>query len=299
MRNNPSSDRRYNVNGWTFISAALFLLILFNIYPIINSLYLSFQTGKGVVMHFAGLDNIKRLFIDKEFHTALFNTFTFLLFQVPIMIILALIFASMLNNPKIKCKAIFRTAIFIPCVTSLVAYSLLFKSMFSYEGIINTILLNIHIISKPIPWLSDPFWGKITIIIAITWRWTGYNMIFYLAAIQNIDRSIYEAADIDSANGVQKFFHITIPMIKPVIVFTTIMSTIGTLQLFDEPMNLTSGGASSATFMGTLSLSQYIYNLSFKYVPNYGYAALISYVIVILVAILTFIQFKIAGGKND
>jgi lactose/L-arabinose transport system permease protein len=143
--------------------------------------------------------------------------------------------------------------------------------------------------------LLDPFWAKVTIIIAITWRWTGYNMIFYLAALQNIDPSIYEAARIDGASKFRQFIKITIPMLKPVILFTTIMSTIGTLQLFDEVVNLTGGGPSDST----LTLSLYIYNLTFRFTPNFGYAATISYVIVLLVAILAFIQFKVGGSKDE
>jgi lactose/L-arabinose transport system permease protein len=290
-----SLERAYQKNGWTFISIATLMVLLFNVYPIVNSLLLSTMTGKGVVMSFNGLGNIRRLFSDTVFQTALKNTFTFFIIQVPIMIFLALIIASMLNERSLKFKSLFRTAIFLPCVTSLVAYSVLFRSMFSLDGVINQFLLTLNIINDPIPWLLDPFWAKVTIIIAITWRWTGYNMIFYLAALQNIDPSIYEAARIDGASKFRQFIKITIPMLKPVILFTTIMSTIGTLQLFDEVVNLTGGGPSDST----LTLSLYIYNLTFRFTPNFGYAATISYVIVLLVAILAFIQFKVGGSKDE
>jgi len=288
-------EKAYQKSGWSFISIAVVMVLVFNIYPIVNSLMLSTMTGKGVVMRFNGLGNIKRLFVDTVFQTALKNTFTFFIIQVPIMILLSLIIASMLNEPKTKFKSLFRTAIFLPCVTSLVAYSVLFRSMFSFDGIINKFLLSIHIIADPIPWLLDPFWAKVTIILAITWRWTGYNMIFYLAGLQNIDPSIYEAARIDGASKFKQFTKITVPMLKPVILFTTIMSTIGTLQLFDEVVNLTGGGPGNST----LTLSQYIYNLSFVFTPNYGYAATISYVIVFIVAVLAIIQFKIGGSKDE
>ncbi len=157
------------------------------------------------------------------------------------MLTLALIFASMLNDKNLKLKGFFRTAIFLPCVTSLVAYSILFKSMFGVDGIINASLISMNIIESPISWLRDPFWAKVTVIMAITWRWTGYNMIFYLAGLQNIDPSLYEAADIDGATKIRQFFAITVPLLKPIIVYTAIMSTIGTLQLFDEVVNLTGG----------------------------------------------------------
>jgi lactose/L-arabinose transport system permease protein len=136
----------------------------------------------------------------------------------------------------------------------------------------------------------------VVIIIAITWRWTGYNMIFYLAAMQNIDKSIYEAARIDGISAYRRFVSITIPNLKPVILFTTVTSTIGTLQLFDEPMNITTVGTVFSD--NTLTLSMYIYNLSFKFVPNFGYAATVSYVIVLLVAALAAIQFYAARERN-
>lgn len=289
-----SFHKFYDVNGWTFVISALVLVGIFMIYPIIYSLWLSLHSGRGLVTHFAGWGNILRLFNDPIFITALTNTFIFLIIQVPVMILLALATASCLNAPNLKFKGFFRTAIFLPCVTSLVAYSILFKSMFSYDGIVNSILLFFGFVDQPIAWLSDPFWAKVTIISAITWRWTGYNMIFYLAAMQNIDRSIYEAARLEGVTPIQSFFHITIPLLKPVILFTAVISTIGTLQLFDEPMNITGGGPAN----GTLTLAMYIYNLTFKYVPNFGYAATVSYVIVFFSAILAFVQFQIAKDKK-
>lgn len=210
------------------------------------------------------------------------------------MILLALILSVFLNNKKLKWKGFFRTAIFLPCVTSLVAYSVIFKYLFSQDGIINVMLMKLALIGEPIQWLTDPFWAKITIVIAITWRWTGYNMIFYLSALQNVDESIYEAARIDGASPLQQFFKITIPSLKPIILFTSITSTIGTLQLFDEVVNITQGGPGNAT----ITISQYIYNLSFKYTPDFGYAATVSYMIVIMIVLFSIIQFKVAGDKK-
>ncbi|MFZ5352337.1 MAG: carbohydrate ABC transporter permease [Bacillota bacterium] len=297
-----SFEKVQNRYGWFFVSFALILLTIFMLYPIINSLYLSTMSSKGIVQKFVGLDNYARLFKDQVFLQALKNTFVFLIVQVPIMLFLALALAAVLNDKTIKLRGVFRTAVFLPAVTSLVAYTVLFKMMFSLDGFINTALLNLNIIKDPIPWLMDPFWAKVTVIIAMTWRWTGYNMVFYLSALQNVPEEIYEAADIDGANKLQQFFYITIPMLKPIIVFTTILSTIGTLQLFDEPMNLSQGGVTASSIgpgNSLLTLSVYIYNLCFKYMPNFGYAATVSYVIVFLVAILTVIQFRLAGEKNE
>lgn len=298
---NSSFIKMQNRYGWFFISFAVILLLVFLLYPIIYSLYLSTTSTKGIIHKFVGINNYIRLFSDDMFKTALKNTFIFLVVQVPIMLLLALILASILNDKTIKFRGIFRTGIFLPAVTSLVAYTVLFKMMFSLDGFINTSLVSLHIVNQPIQWLSDPFWARVMVIIAMTWRWTGYNMIFYLSGLQNVPDELYEAAEIDGANKVQQFFYITVPMLKPIILFTTIMSTIGTLQLFDEPMNLSQGGVTAATCgpgNSLLTLSVYIYNLCFKYMPNFGYAAAVSYFIVIAVGVLTIIQFKVAGDKN-
>lgn len=286
--------RSKDLLGWFFILIAVIFITLFYFYPMLQALILSFQSGMGVNLEFAGLDNYRRLLNDPVALTAIRNTFIYLIIQIPVMILLALFFSVLLNNPDLKFKGFFRTAIFLPAVISLVAYSVIFKYLFSTDGIVNKFLLNLSLISEPIEWLMDPFWAKVLIIIAITWRWTGYNMIFYLAALQNVDKSVYEAARVDGANSFQQFFYITIPMLKPIILFTAITSTIGTLQLFDEPMNITRGGPGNET----LTISQYIYNLSFEYTPDFGYAAAVSFVIVILTVIFSIIQFRLGGDKK-
>lgn len=291
---NHTIRNRAKLTGWLFIAGAVLMICLFYFYPMIQALLLSFKTGAGANLHFDGLANYKRLLSDKTFFTAVKNTFLFLIVQVPVMIVFAMMISVLLNDSKLRFKGFFRTAIFLPCVTSLVAYSVVFKYLFGNDGLINLALMNMHILSEPIQWISDPFWAKVTIIIAITWRWTGYNMIFFLSSLQNIDSSIYEAARIDGASGPRQFFSITVPLLKPIILFTSITSTIGTLQLFDEIMNITKGGPGNAT----LSISQYIYNLSFKYTPDFGYAATVSYSIVIMIIVLAFLQIKLAGDDK-
>ena len=289
------SANRDRLTGWLFTSPALILLTVFLLYPILSSLWMSFQIGKGMNLSFGGLGNIWRLTQDAVFQHALLNTLTLLVIQVPIMIALALLLAVTLNDRSLWARDLLRTAIFLPCVTSLVAYSVLFKSMFAVDGVVNRLLMALHATADPIPWIADPFWAKILIILAITWRWTGYNMIFFLAALQNIDPSVYEAARIDGIPMRAQFARITLPALKPVILFTTVTSTIGTLQLFDEVNNITQGGPSDST----LTLSLYIYNLSFKFMPSFGYAATVSYVIVVLVMILSFLQFLIARDRRS
>ena len=280
--------------SWSFIIPSLILISILVFLPMIQAFITSFQTGKGNNLTFSGIDNYLRMATDSTFRKALFNTVLYLVIQVPLMILLALMVASMLNNKHLRFKGFYRTAIFLPCVTSLVAYSVVFKSLFANDGFINAALMNLHLIAEPINWITSPGFARILIIMAITWRWTGYNMIFYLAGLQSIDEGLYEAAQIDGANFIQKFRYITIPMLKPIILFTSINSTIGTLQLFDETMNITQGGPANMT----ITISHYIYNILFKYTPNFGYAAAISYVIVAIILVLSIIQMRI-GGRED
>jgi lactose/L-arabinose transport system permease protein len=279
--------------GWVFVLPASVLIAVFYFYPIIRALILSFQTGVGVNLSYAGSFNYTRLLQDNLFKTSLGNVFIFLTVQVPIMLTLALILASLLNDPSLKGRGFFRTALFLPCATSLVSYAIIFRSLFSVDGFVNTVLMNLNLIMRPINFIGEPFTARLVIILALTWRWTGYNMIFYLAGLQNIDSAIYEAAIIDGASSVARFTRITVPLLKPIILVTTILSTNGTLQLFDETMNLTNGGPSNTT----LSVSQYIYRLSFQYSPRFGYAAAISFVVFLLVAILAFAQMRVGDQR--
>ena len=269
------------------------MIVVLNFYPMFQGFLMSLQAGSGNNLKFTGISNYLRLFQDPLFIKSVGNVLIYLLFQVPIMLLLALILASMLNDKKLRFKGIFRTIIFLPCATALVSSAMIFRSLFSVDGFVNTMLLHMGVFQEPFAWLSDPNWAKVIIVVAITWRWTGYNMIFYLAGLQNINYEIYEAARIDGASAFSQFTRITLPLLKPVIILTTIMSTNGTLQLFDEVKNITNGGPA----METLTTSQYIYNLSFVYSPRFGYAATVSYAIFIMVAILAFAQIKVGEKK--
>lgn len=155
------------------------------------------------------------------------------------MLILAILLAQLLNNKHLKLRGLFRTCVFLPCATSLVSYSLIFRSMFATDGLINSILMKLGILHSGYNFLGHSGSAKAVIILALIWRWTGYNMVFYLAGLQNIEYSVYEAAKIDGANGWKTFWRITVPLLKPTIIMTFIMSINGTLQLFDESVNLT------------------------------------------------------------
>lgn len=287
-------DRRHDLVGWAFLTPAVLLIVIMSFVPMIRALILSFKTGTGNNLTFAGPLNYIRMFQDPVFTQALKNNFIYLIIQVPIMLILALILASLLNDKNLRFKGLFRTAIFLPCATSLVSYAIIFRSLFAMDGFVNTVLIKLGILETGYNFLANATSARIVIILALIWRWTGYNMVFYLSGLQNIEYSVYEAARIDGANAFQSFWRITVPLLRPTILLTAIMSTNGTLQLFDESVNLTYGGPGNAT----ITMSHYIYNMSFKYVPNFGYAAAMSYLILILVAILAFFQMKV-GDKRD
>lgn len=289
-----SLERKYKIAGWYFVMPASLLIFLFSFIPMVRAFILSLQSGVGNNLSFCGIKNYVRLFQDEKFIASLKNVIIYFAFQVPIMLFIAIILACILNDKKLKFKGLFRTIIFLPCATSLVASALIFKSLFALDGLVNVLLLNHHFISQPINWLTHPIWAKVIVIFTITWRWTGYNTVFFLAGLQGIEYSIYEAARIDGASTVQTFFRITLPQLKPVVLLTAIMSTNGTLQLFDEVKNLTGGGPGNAT----ITISQYIYDLSFKYNPQFGYAAAVSYAILIIVALLSFIQIILADRKE-
>ena len=294
MNKTMSLEKKQNIAGWIFLAPAVILITCMSFYPMIYAFLLSLKKGKGANLKWAGLLNYTRMFKDAVFMQSLANCFIYLLIQVPIMLVLALILASLLNNKDIRGKAWFRTAIFLPCASSLVSYATIFRSLFAVDGLVNVILIKLGVLHVGYNFLTNATSARFVIILALIWRWTGYNMVFYLAGLQNIEYSVYEAAKIDGASPMQTFFKITMPLLKPTILLTAIMSTNGTLQLFDESVNLTGGGPGNAT----ITMTHYIYNTSFKFVPNFGYASAMSYFIMIMVLILALVQMKV-GDKRD
>ena len=291
-RKGLNMEQKRNLTGWAFLLPASILIFVFCFYPMVQALILSFQKGTGSAVQPAGFANYARILKDATFQQCLFNTIFYFVIQVPIMLILALILAQLHNSPDIKGKGIYRTMIFLPCATSLVSYSMIFKSLFANDGLVNRVLSTVGI--PTVDWFQNAWAARWVIVIALIWRWTGYNMVFYLAGLQNIDYSIYEAARIDGASPIQQFIHLTIPLLKPTILLTAIMSTSGTLQLFDESVNLTAGGPGKAT----MTLTHYIYNISFVETPKFNYAAALSVFILVVVAVLSAIQMKV-GDKRD
>ncbi|MGN1022629.1 MAG: carbohydrate ABC transporter permease [Lachnospiraceae bacterium] len=283
--------------GWVFLAPAAILIFIMSFYPMVQAFVMSLQTGSSANMKWANpiTFNYTRMFQDKLFMRSVGNTFFYLIIQVPIMLILAILLAQLLNNKDLRLKGFFRTCVFLPCATSLVSYALIFKSLFATEGLVNSILKSCGLISQNINWLGTPGTARFVLIIALIWRWTGYNMVFFLSGLQNIEYSVYEAAHIDGANNWKTFWHITVPLLRPVIVMTFIMSINGTLQLFDESVNLTKGGPANTT----ITMSHYIYNNSFgQGVANFGYACAMSFFVFILVAVLAAINLKVGDTRD-
>ena len=287
---------KQRVAGWTFLTPATLMIAIMSFWPMILAFIISLQTGTGANMRFAEpiFNNYKRILADKVFQQSIVNTFLYLLIQVPIMLLLAILLAQLLNNQQLRFKGLFRTCVFLPCATSLVSYAIIFRSLFAQEGLINTILVNLHILDRGYNFLGNSTSAKIVIIIALVWRWTGYNMVFYLAGLQNIEYSVYEAAKIDGANGWKTFWRITVPLLKPTIIMTVITSINGTLQLFDESVNLTKGGPANST----ITMSHYVYNTCFINVPNFGYASAMAFLIFIMVAVLALINLKVGDTRD-
>ncbi len=291
----PRARRRVRLRGragWFFVAPAAIFFLAFFLYPIVATFVMSLQTREMGQMVFTGLDNYERLLTDPVFHTALFNTLLVLFVQVPIMLGLALLLAVLLNSALVKARGGFRVIYFLPAVTSLVAYAIVFRILLHTDaGLVNQFL---GALGLPEPdWLNRTWSSRASLMASITWRWTGFNMVIMLAGLQAISNDLYEAAKVDGAGPVDRFLRITIPMMRPILLFAAVLSTIGTLQLFDEPFILTGGGPSNAT----LTLVYYLYQQGFQSL-NFGYASAIAWFIVLLVAVLAFIQFKTIGRED-
>jgi len=227
-------EKKHNLTGWAFLAPATFLIAVFSFWPMIKALVLSFQTGKGRNMQMAGFTNYIRMFQDDVFIQSIKNTFFYFILQVPIMLVVAMVLACILNKKDLRFKGFFRTMIFLPCTTSLVAYSIIFRSLFANDGLVNYVLVNLGILDKPYNFLTQPFAAKIVIILALLWRWTGYNMVFFLSGLQNIEYSVYEAAKIDGSGEAACFLYITLPNLLSSFFTITVISLINSFKVYRE-----------------------------------------------------------------
>lgn len=283
--------QRNRLIPYTFLIPYLAIFLLFWAWPILYSFYLSFLDTRGFPWAVEPAANWGRILNDPFFMQALRNTLLILLVQVPLMLLLATGLAVGLNSPLLKLKGFYRFAFFAPVVVGSVAYSAVFRLLFNTQnGAVNTGLSGLGL--PRIDWLNAPVPAFILIVLTVTWRWTGYNAIIILAGLQNIPGELYEAARIDGANPWQQFRGITLPMLRPILLFALVLSVIGTLQLFTEPFLITGGGPGNAT----LTLGVYLYQQGFRSF-NFGYASAIGYAIALLAIIFSVVQLRIFGQE--
>lgn len=286
----PSRWQRIKKARWayTFISPFYILFAIFGLYPMALSVYLSFTRWKGVgPMKFAGLVNFGLVLKDKVFWQSMANGVILFFLYVPVMLFLALALAVILNSGRVKGFRFFRTLIFLPFITNMVAAGYTFQILLEKQnGLFNVLLKYAGL--PTIPWLENVWWARISLSLLILWAWLGYNMVIMLAGLQTIPRDLTEAAQVDGASPVQAFFHIIVPLMRPVILFCTITSTIGSFGLFAEVSTLTRGGPVNATITPLIR----IYNLAFVSY-QFGYASALAYTFFALIFILTILQFRL------
>lgn len=286
-----TSTRRRR-SGYWFVLPAVALFIIFFLYPLLSSLWQSFFSSTGGESVWVGGAQYLRLFQDPLVAKSLFNAFLILIIQVPLMVCIALGLAYLLNQSWLRFRTGFRAIYFLPAVTTLVAYSLVFRVMLTTDGGAANQILGLAGIA-PVDWLNNEAWSRVALIASITWRWTGYNMVIILAGLQGIPAELYEAARIDGAGRWAIFTRIVIPQLRPVILFSSITSTIGALQLFDENYILTGGGPNNATLTPVL----YLYKVGFQQF-DFGYASAIAWLLVAIITVVSVVQFTILKEKK-
>jgi ABC-type sugar transport system permease subunit len=271
--------------AYLFISPFYLLFCIFGLFPVFYTLFLSFQKWNGLgIMEFKGFDNYIMLFTDPQFWNTLINTGFIWAGNVFIVLILAFLMALFVNQKLLRFKSLFRGILYLPQATAVVAIALCFSFILdTHYGILNSFL---HLADIPsIPWLTDAFWAKISIILVIIWRVTPWHMLVILAGLQSIDGSMYEAAKIDGATSFQTIRYITVPVLRPIFFYCFIMATIFSFHIFAEPYVITGGGPGDAT----MTLSLYMYKSAFEFL-KLGYAATISFALLILILLISGIQ---------
>lgn len=276
-----------------FLVPSLAVIFVFFFLPVFAAFTMSFTDfdiyalGNFYYLRFVGVDNYSKLFIDPLFWTALKNTFYFVLVGGPLSVAVSLGTAILLNSKFIKLKSLFRVVYFLPVVTTLVAVSIVWRYIYHPRfGLLNYVLGFIGI--GPIDWLGDPNFSMPAIILLAVWKNFGYNMIIFIAGLQNIPEELYEAANIEGASAWQQFKNITVPMLAPTTLFISVITMIGYFQLFAEPYVMTQGGPLNST----LSIVLYMYQEGFRW-WNIGYSTAIAFALFVIILIGTVIQFKL------
>ncbi|NUR84862.1 MAG: sugar ABC transporter permease [Nonomuraea sp.] len=280
--------RAMKVAPYLFILPALGFFAAFKLYPIAWSFVLSLFRTEGALQSFAGAANYTRLVADPLFWTALRNTGAVLAVQVPIMLGLALALSIAFNSGLLRFRSLVRLGWFLPIVTGPIAYGLLFAVLLNPQsGLVNWAL------GLDVPWLTDKFWARVALGLALTWHYVGYNAMVYLSRLQALPADQYDAAAVDGAGAWRRFWHVTLHGMRPVILLTVVMSTIGTLQLFDEPYVLTKGGPDNAL----LTLGLYLYDNGFRFF-DFGYASAIAYALTVIIGVLGIVQFRVLRERT-
>jgi multiple sugar transport system permease protein len=274
------------IAAWIFLAPALILLGVFLLWPIAYLFYLSFTTGRFTVdgVRWVGLRNYLRLVLNPDFWQVLGNTLYFTLATVIPSLIIPLGLAVLLNR-SIALRGLLRTAYFIPSITSLVAVGLGFRWLFQTEGPVNALLDSLGF--EPIPWLGSTTWAMPIIILLSSWKQLGFNMVVFLAGLQAIPTSRYEAAELDGANSWQQFWHITLPGLRPTLIFATVTTAIFTLRSFEQVYIITGGGPLNSTNL----LVYYIYEQAFA-LFDFGYAAAVATVLLGFTFVLVYLQLQ-------
>lgn len=281
---------------WPYLFVAPFFVLfaIFSLYPIAFSLWLSFREWSLVgPARYIGLANFRELAHDARFWQSMTNAALLFLIYVPAMTFLALVLASLLNSRYVRVQGFFRTMIFLPYVMSgTVAAAFTFQLLLDQDaGYANRILHFIGV--SPVPWLNDVWWARVSVGLLVLWAWLGYNMLIMLAGLQAIPPELAEAARVDGAGPVRIFFKITIPLLRPVIVFAVTLSIIGTFSLFTEPFILTAGGPANATTTPVIE----IWANTFSYL-RVGYSAAMSYVYFAIIVALALLQYFFVSRRD-
>ncbi len=295
MKNTHFSRRQLLDNdaiaAWIFLTPAFILLGLFLLWPIAYLFYLSFTTGSFTAagVRLVGLRNYWRLILSPDFWQVLGNTAYFTIATVIPSLVIPLGLAVLLNR-AFALRGILRTAYFIPSIVSLVAAGLGFRWLFQTEGPVNAFLNAIGI--EPISWLGSTFWAMPVLILLSIWKQLGFNMVVFLAGLQAIPSSRYEAAELDGANSWQQFWYITLPGLRPTLIFATVTTAIFTLRSFEQVYVITGGGPLNSTNL----LVYYIYDQAFAQF-DFGYAAAAATVLLAVTLVLVYFQLKTWGEE--
>ncbi len=287
---------REATQGYSFMAPTIFVLALFIVGPIIYAFFLSFhkvQLLGTATYEFVGLSNFTNISDDGRALRALWNTFKYVIIVVPIQTLLALILAATLNA-GLKGQSIFRIVYFLPTLTSSAVLTLIFMWMYNQNGLVNKILSTVGL--PTYNWIGDPSVALIAIMIMNIWATAPFFMVIYLAALQDIPESLYEAAELDGANAFKKFIYITVPNLRPVTSFVVIMGLIGTFQLFDQSF-IFSGG-SGGPDNSTLTVVLLIYQYAFKSLGTMGYAAAIAVMLSLVILVATLLQRKFSKEES-